>query len=631
MFEIATKSETRKSVTTKSEVENISSSPYPRCSFALASRLNIFILVALLTVTLTSTAVASGGYDGPAELPRVTVPSAMADTPAPGSIVSVNAGGNLQLALNNAQCGDVIQLQAGAIFSGSFKVPAKNCDIKHWIIIRTSAPDSALPAEGQRATPCYAGVASLPGRPQYACANPQNVMAKVQMEKAGDGPFKFANGANYYRFIGLEVTRPAGTPGIARLMAGKGTVDHLVVDRCWLHGAPQDETHNGVSLSGATNVAVIDSYLNDFHCISKTGSCVDSHAISGGVSNTQDGPFKIENNFLEASGQDILFGGGAATTTPADIEIRRNHFWKPWQWMLGNPNFIGGPDGNPFVIKNHLELKNAARVLVEANLMENNWGGFTESAYSIVITPKNQHSTKTGSNICPSCQVTDVTVRYVHVSHAGAGIQMATSISGNGKHGVQNGGPALAGARWSIHDVVLDDISTRYVGGGSAFEIMNGWHENPLNNVTINHVTAFPDPSSHMLITGNPVPTAPMYGLVFTNNLVMTGRYPVWNTGGHTSCAVKDMPISSIANCFTTNTFGNNGLIATPPEFPPSSWPAQNMFPQDANDVQFANFNNGNGGNYQLMTTSPYKNKGMDGKDLGADIVRLNAELADVE
>jgi hypothetical protein len=170
------------------------------------------------------------------------------------------------------------------------------------------------------------------------------------------------------------------------------------------------------------------------------------------------------------------------------------------------------------------------------------------------------------------------------------------------------------------------------VGGGSAFEIFNGWPQNPLNTVTINHVTAFPDPNSHLMITGNYVPTAPMYGLVFTNNLVITARYPVWNAGGGpTSCAFKDVPIISITQCFTTVTFSNNGLVATPPQFPPSTWPANNIFPQTINDVAFTNFNNGNGGNYELQSNSPYKNKGTDGKDLGADIVGLNAALANVE
>ena len=572
---------------------------------------------------------AGGNFDGPAELPRATVPSAMSDSPAPGSVLSVNSGGDLQAALNNAHCGDIIQLQAGATFSGKFQVPAKSCDDNHWIIIRTSAPDSALPAEGQRATPCYAGVASLVGRPQYSCSNPKNVMAKVQVITQGDGPFQLADGANFYRFIGLEVTRPAGTVGPSRLITTRGTADHLIVDRSWLHGNAQDETHLGVSLDGATNAAVIDSYLNDFHCISASGTCTDAHAIAGGNSNTQDGPFKIQNNFLEASTESILFGGGAANMTPADIQILNNHFWKPWQWMPGNKPFVGGPDGHPFTVKNHLEFKNAARVLVEANLMENNWGGFSQNGSAILLTPKNQHQPD-GSNVCPLCQVTDITIRYARISHAGAGIQMATAISGNG----QNGAPALAGARWSIHDVVLDDLSTKYVGGGSVFQIMNMWPKNPLNSVTINHVTGFPDVDGHMLVVGNIYSGSPMFGFVFTNNMIVTSPHPVWNTGGgKANCAYYDVPITSITECFTSFTFSSNALVATPPTFPPSSYPSasSNLFPQTINDAGFVNYNNGNGGNYELQANSPYKNKGTDGKDLGADIVGLNAALANVE
>jgi hypothetical protein len=581
-------------------------------------------LAITLTLMLATVSFASSSYDGPAELPRVTVPSSMSDTPTPGSLIIVNAGGDLKSALSNAQCGDVIQLQAGATFTGQFTVPAKNCDNHHWIIIRTSAPDGALPAEGQRLTPCYAGVASLEGRPQYSCPNPQNVMAKIQIETPGDGPIRFASGANHYRLIGLELTRPAGTKGIARLIIGEGTADHLVVDRSWLHGAPQDQTREGVSLNGMTNVAIVDSYFSDFHCIAKTGGCIDSHAVGGGIGNTQDGPFKIEDNYLEASGQGVLFGGGPATMTPEDIEILKNHFFKPWQWMSGNSPFVGGPDGNPFIVKNHLELKNAVRVLVEANLMENAWGGFTEDGYGIVLTPKNQHSLDDDSDVCPLCQVTDITVRYVRVSHVAGGFQLSTSLSGHGKQG---GGPAFSGTRWSIHDVVIDDISTKYLGPGTAFEISNSWPKNPLNTVTINHVTAFPDLSSHMIIMGN-AQSASMYGLVFTNNLLMTGRYPIWNTGGgHANCAYKDIPITSIEGCFTSQIFGNNGLIDSPSKFPPSSWPSDNMFPQSVAEVEFADYQNGNGGDYELQPSSPYKSMGTDGKDLGADIVGLNEAL----
>ncbi len=567
----------------------------------------------------------ASSFDGPAELPRVSVPSAMAQTPGAGSLISVNAGASLQNAVASANCGDVIELQAGATFNGPVKLPAKNCDINHWILIRTSASNALLPAEGKRATPCYAGVSSLPGRPQYSCNNPQKVMATVQMANYGDGPFLLENGANYYRLVGLEITRPANAPGKAILIQAKGTADHIIIDRSWLHGNAQDETHTGISLSGMTNVAIIDSYFNDFHCISGSGQCVEGHAIGGGVGPTQDGPFKIQDNFLEGGGEGIMFGGGKATYSPSDIEILNNHFWKPWQWMKGNGKFVGGKDGNPFIVKNHLELKNAVRVLVEGNLMENVWAGFSQDGHAILLTPKSQH--KGNTNVCPQCQVTDITIRYGQVSHAGAGIALATAVSGNG----HNGGDALAGERWSIHDMVLDDLSPNYGGGGGGFEILNDWIKNPVNTITINHVTAFPDPNGHMMIVGNSVHSPSMYGLVFTNNLVVTGQFPVWNAGGSDSCAITDVPLTTFNKCFSSYTFSNNGLIAPPPADPPSSWPAQNMFPATVSSVGFTDFNNGNGGNYLLLSSSPYKGKGTDGKDLGADIVGLNQALANVE
>ena len=570
----------------------------------------------------------SSGYDGPAQLPLVTVGATMADSPAPGSVINIKSGGDFQSALNSAQCGQTIQLQAGATFSGPYNLPAKGCNAQNWIIIRTSSPDSALPGDGQRVTPCYAGVSSLPGRPSFNCQNPTNVLAKVQMANGGNGPFNIADGANFYRFVGLEITRPTGVKGSAVLISLVGTADHIIVDRSWLHGQAQDETRDGFSMAGGTYIAVVNSYFNDFHCISSSGSCTDSHAVSGGVTTTQDGPYLIQNNFLEAAGEAVMMGGGAATLTPTDITIIGNHFFKPWQWMKGNNPFVGGPDGDPFIVKNHLELKNAIRVLVDANLMEDSWGGFTQKGHGILITPKNQH-TKTGANVCPLCQVTDVTVRYTQISHAGGGIVLATVLSGDGS----GGAPALAGTRFSIHDVVMDDLNKKYLGGGDGFMIANNWPKNPINTITINHVTVFPDAESHAMSVGNVSGDAAMYAFVFTNNLTLTGRYPVWDVfgGGENSCSADDVPITSIQNCFTTSTFQTNGLIASPPHFPPTKWPANNLFPATPADVQFVNYNNGNGGNYQLLSTSPYKNAGSDGKDLGADIVGLQAALAGVE
>ena len=104
-----------------------------------------------------------GHFDGPAELPRIYVRSTLADTPTPGHVRLVKEGDNLQDAIDRADCGDTLKLEAGATFRGLFRLPAKTCDDSHWIVLRTSAPDGSLPPEGARITPCYAGVAALPG------------------------------------------------------------------------------------------------------------------------------------------------------------------------------------------------------------------------------------------------------------------------------------------------------------------------------------------------------------------------------------------------------------------------------------------------------------------------------------
>lgn len=558
----------------------------------------------------------SGGYDGPAQLPLVYVQSSMADTPAPGTTINVNAGGDFQGALNSANCGDTIELQSGATFSGVFTFPAKGCDDSHWIIVRTSAPDSSLPAEGTRMVPCYAGVTSLPGRPAYSCPSNANVLAKLVMgSTTGSGPIVFATGASHYRLLGLEITRNPGGQVIYNLasMQNGGPTDHIIFDRVWMHGTATDETTRGIALGGSTNIAVVDSYFNDFHCISITGSCSDAQAISGGLGNLPQGPYKISGNFLEASGECIIFGGGGATVAPADIEITRNHMFKPLTWLQGQSGFIGVV----FIVKNHVELKNAQRVLVDSNILENTWGGFSQTGFSIVITPKNQ------SNACPLCLVTDVTVRYNTSSHIGAGMQIANGLS-------DAGGAPFDGQRYSIHDDIFDDMNAvTYVGSGVLAQVSMADGTPLLQNVSINHLTAFP-PSELLNVGDDTNVNPPMANFTFTNSIVNAGGYPVWSTGGSNNCAIHDLPSTTMAACFTNWTLSSNAVIAVPNNSPSSSWPAGNFFPLNAAAVQFVNYNNGNGGDYHLLSSSPYKNAATDGKDLGADIDAVLSATAGV-
>jgi Putative Ig domain len=576
--------------------------------------------LSLSVITIPPPQPPSSNFDGPAELPRTYLQTAMANTPAPRSTVLVSAGASLQNALNSANCGDTIALAAGATFTGPFTFPAKSCDDQHWIIVRTSAPDTSLPPEGTRITPCYAGVASLPGRPAFHCAGNQNVMAQLVEPQSASGPIYFANGANHYRFIGLEITR---TPGIGivydLVSVPTGAADKVYFDRVWLHGSPNDETKVGLALSGVTNAALIDSYSSDFHCTSIVGTCTDAQVVGGGNGTSPGGPFKIVNNFLEASGEAILFGGGGSSITPTDIEIRRNHFYKPPIWMKGQPGFVGGSGGYPFMVKNALELKNAQRVLVEGNIFEYSWGGFSQVGFLILLTPKSQ------GGQCPICQVTDVTIRYNTLSHSGTGISLADATSDTGASGT-------AGERYSIHDITIDDINmSLYNGGGAAFQIVNAWPVTPLNSISINHVTAFPDPASKIISLGNDTTNQTMYGFTFTNNMIGTARFPIWSSGGQLNCAISSVPLTALNACFPQGyTFQNNALIAVNGNYPPSTWPANNLFPASVSAVQFANFNNGNGGDYTLLSSSPYKNAGTDGKDLGADISAIQSAVAGV-
>ena len=575
--------------------------------------------------TLTVSAGSASGFDGPAELPRVQIDSTMANTPAPGTAITVNAGGDLQSALNRANCGDTIQLQAGATFSGVFTFPAKSCDDNHWIIVRSSADDSTLPAEGSRLTPCYAGVPSLPGRPALHCSSTNTVVAKLVATAVGSGPVLFAAGANHYRLIGLEITRAGGIGDVTALasVASGGSANNLVFDRLWIHGTPKDETTRGVDLDGSTYVSVVDSFFTDFHCISLTGSCTDSQAINGGIGSEPMGPYKIVDNFLEASGENILFGGGTAASAPADIQISQNHMFKPLTWMKGQPGYVGGANGNPFAVKNLFELKNAQRVLLEDNIMENTWGGFSQVGFAILLTPKSQAGNG-GSNLCPTCVVTDVTIRYNSISHVGAGLQIANALS-------DNGGPALEGQRYSIHDIIIDDIDGPKYGGPGEFAQVSVSAGAPLlQSVTINHITAFP-PSTLFLIGDQVSTSTQMKNFVFTNSIVNAATYPVWSTGGGpTNCAYSDIPLTTFQACFSNYTFSNNAIIA-PPSGAPAGWPAPNFFPASTSAVQFVNYNGGIGGDYHLRSSSPYAAKGSDGKDLGADVDAINAGIAGVE
>lgn len=560
---------------------------------------------------------AQSNFDGPAELPRIFLKTELADTPSPGKVLTVKSGENLQNVLNSSSCGDTIKLEAGASFAGRFQLPKKACDDAHWIVIRTSAPDDALPAEGTRISPCYAGVASLPGRPDFHCALVKNQMARIVLAGQGVGPILFADGANHYRFIGVEITREASPASVVALASPDGEVaaDHIIFDRVWIHGTAQDETRRGLFLSGTTYMAVVDSFFSDFHCVARVGSCVDSQTISGASGDLPMGPYKIVNNYLEAAGENILFGGSQATMTPADIEIRHNYLFKPIIWMSGQPGFVGGTTGSPFIVKNHFELKNAQRVLFEGNILENSWGGFSQTGFSILLTPKNQYNGPIKGSICPLCRVTDITIRDCFITHVGSALQIADVLDDKAA------APSTAGERYSIHDVVIDDIDGKKYGGFGAFMVLIS-DQPTLKDVRIDHITAI----SPRVFLNVGIFRAHIQNFVFTNSLIGPVQREITSTGGGPeNCAFEpdsQGPAGVLKNCFDGSTFSNNAIVGGI-----SSWPKGNFTPKDLGAVGFSRDAKGLAA-FRLCREkdatckgpSKYTNAGNDRKNIGADI-----------
>ncbi|MBI3644933.1 MAG: hypothetical protein HY233_03065, partial [Acidobacteriales bacterium] len=360
-----------------------------------------------------------GAADGVAQLPARCINTAIASTPG-GTHIGGGAATTytpadttaLNTALGTLQCGDTIQLTAGATYTGTFTFPNLACDGGHWITVKSSgASNPDFPAEGVRATPCIAGTANdatngrnNPGYPDYACPSyPTVLSAKIVTGSTNQPAITFAAGANHYRFLGVEVTKVAETKlgaGLVELSADGVTMgaNHIIFDRSIIHGQPwllssskNTETQGGVKAKNAQWVAVVNSWIYDTYCNS---ACVDSQAFSAGTGLYQDGPFKLYNNLLASSGETWIFGGGGqgpGTPNTKDFEARSNHALKPLGWMVPIETCA---IYNAVTPKNLGEYKNMTYALVEGNYAENSWQGCQSDqvGYAWLVNPSNQNN-----------------------------------------------------------------------------------------------------------------------------------------------------------------------------------------------------------------------------------------------
>jgi hypothetical protein len=235
-------------------------------------------------------------------------------------IINVGTGDELRAALRDARPGDQIVIAAGVQLVGNFTLPNKpSGDSVNWITIRTAAPDEALPPADGRVTPAHSSVLA-----QLVSPNP-------------DPALRAEAGAHHYRFVGVEFTIAPDVMlnfGIVRLGEGDESdaqlLPHdLMFDRCYVHGHARADVSRGFALNSAST-DILNCHISDIH-----GLGFDTQAICGW---NGPGPFRIINNYLEAAGENVLFGGAdpkIADLSPSDIEFRRNDCTKPLAWKDG--------------------------------------------------------------------------------------------------------------------------------------------------------------------------------------------------------------------------------------------------------------------------------------------------------
>jgi hypothetical protein len=148
----------------------------------------------------------------------------------------------------------------------------------------------------------------------------------------------------------------------------------------------QNGGHRGVNFNGS------DMTLDDS---TVTGFCEKGRDSQAFLAVNGVGPYTITNSTLEASGENILFGGadpGIVGVVPSNIIIRGNRIRKPASYR------------GACTVKNLVELKTAKGAVVEGNTLDGNWTD-GQSGNAIVLTVRNQ------GGKCPQCIVDDITVR----------------------------------------------------------------------------------------------------------------------------------------------------------------------------------------------------------------------------
>ena len=324
---------------------------------------------------------------------------------ASAATITVTASGNLQSALNQANPGDVIVLQAGARFVGPFTLPPKAAGPV--ITIRSSAvlPERRIGPQDVSLLPTLGA----------------DVIAAVL-----DG-----TGAANWKLDGIKLESVPNGQGEVIVLQNS---TNIYLDRILIVAGPNGQKR-GIRGNGR-QITLTRSYIAN---IWRSGQDSQTFCAWDGA-----GPFTITNNYLEAASENVMFGGADSQSPdriPSDILIEGNYFTKRWEWR-----------GAGVAVKNLFELKSAKRITIRGNLFERNWTD-AQTGFGINLKVANQDNsapwsvledvlfennvireTENGFNLLgndptnPSGRATRITIRNNLLLTPGVGFQMGGEL-----------------------------------------------------------------------------------------------------------------------------------------------------------------------------------------------------------
>jgi hypothetical protein len=484
----------------------------------------------------------------------------------------------LTTALAAADGNDIIVLAAGTTYTGNFKLRNWGAGTDWVYIISSDMAD--LPAEGERVA-----IADAVDMPTITSSN--------------SNPGLHSDfGAHHYRIAGVQITRGANDR-IAAVQFGYGgdflthadedseLVHHITVDRCLIRSTSDAHRLRHGMIFNGKYMACVDSYIGN---VKDTADAQCIFAFNG------PGPYLIENNFLEATGMSVMFGGTDPRITdqvPSDIVVRGNYCYKPLSWK----------DANLWDVKNLFELKNAQRVLVTGNVMENCWTD-GQTGFAVLLTPRNQGGS------APWSVTKDIDFENNIVKNVGSFINIASNDDIN---------TSAQTERVRVHNNLILDV-TRDYNSGPVFIKTGAPRGIASEYVTITHNTCLcPSdelpPGNHIKFNSSGVNVDHL--IVQDNLMVHGGNNPLWvqsSNSTHTN-NVWVMFAAEARYAFNKANF-------------PTFHPGDQMADPELASVGFEDLG---GGDYRLDALSPFVGDGTGGSDPGADIDELEAATAGAE